>query len=144
VLDVDFLGFGSEEKLCPIFRCSNKCLDCVFGHGMTKICSPKWKGGPLVGKNLEQTLITLITKHVSSYERGVNNWNMDKFWPLIKWDGNEIYWINYEKRFTIHLLLKSMFTKKWKNLWSYKNLCFLTLNFHTTPHTTLGLRRPSS
>jgi hypothetical protein len=35
-----------------------------FGQGMTKICSPKWKGGPLVGKNLEQTFITLITKHV--------------------------------------------------------------------------------
>jgi hypothetical protein len=69
---------------------------------------------------------------------------MDIFWSSIKWDGNEIYWIHYAKRFTIHLLLRSTFTKKWKNLWSYKSLCFLTLNFCTTSHTTLGLKRSSS
>jgi hypothetical protein len=34
---------------------------------------PQIKGGPFAGKNLEQTLVTLITKHVSPYEIGVNN-----------------------------------------------------------------------
>jgi hypothetical protein len=94
--------------------------------------APPNEGGPLAGKNLEQIVVIPITKHVSSYERGVNNWNTDKFWPLIEWDGNEICWIHYAKMSMIHLPPISTFTKTWKHLWSYKTLRFLTLNFNTT------------
>jgi len=62
---------------------------------------------------------------------------MDKFWPLIEWDVNEICWILYAKRFIIHLLPRSMFTKKWKNLRSYKTPHFLTLNLYVAQHITL-------
>jgi hypothetical protein len=34
---------------------------------------PQIKGGPFGGKNLEQTFVILITKHVSPYEIGVSN-----------------------------------------------------------------------
>jgi hypothetical protein len=30
VSDVDFLGLGSEEKLCPIFGRTHRRLDCVI------------------------------------------------------------------------------------------------------------------
>jgi len=45
VLDVDFLGLGSEEKLCPISRCTNKCLDCVFWSRNDQDMFPQMKGG---------------------------------------------------------------------------------------------------
>jgi hypothetical protein len=133
VLDVDFLGLGFEEKLCFTFGCTCRCLDMWFSQGTTKICSPK-----LVGKILELVLVILIIKHVSPYERSVKNWNMNKFWPLIKWDGNKICWIHYAKKVHHISTAKINAHKKMKNLQSYKTLHFLTLNFSTTLHTTLG------
>jgi len=73
VLDVDFLGLGSKEKLYPIFGRIHRCLDCVIWSRNNQDMLPKMKGGPLVRKYLEQTFVILITKYVSSYERGVNN-----------------------------------------------------------------------
>jgi hypothetical protein len=100
--------------------------------------APPNEGGLTCWKQSKTILVILIIKHVSPYEKGVNNWNMDKFWPLIEWDENEICWIHYAKRFIIHLLPRSTFTKKWKILRSYKTLPFLSLNIHVELHTTLG------
>ncbi len=72
-LDVDFWGLGPEEKLCPISWCTNKCLDCVFWSRNDQYMFPQMKGAPFAGNFLEQTFITLITKHISPYEKGVNN-----------------------------------------------------------------------
>ncbi len=111
-----FFGFGVYKDVVPHLWCTHRRLDHVIWSRNNQDMFPQIKGGPFAGKNLEQTLVILITKHVSPYEIGVNNWNMDKFWPLIKLDENEICWIHYVKRFIIHLLLRSMLKKKWKNL----------------------------
>jgi len=50
VLDVDFLGLGFEEKLCPIYECTNKCLDCVFWSRNDQDMFPQMRGAPFPGK----------------------------------------------------------------------------------------------
>jgi hypothetical protein len=70
VLDVDFLGLGSKEKLCPISRCINKCLDCVFWSRNDQDMFPQMKGGSTCWKKSKtniyhlnnQTCFTLWTR----------------------------------------------------------------------------------
>jgi hypothetical protein len=133
-----FLWLGSEEKLCPIFGRIHTRWDCVIWWKNNQDMFPHMKGGRFARKKLEQTFVILIIKYVLLYESGVNNWNIDKFCPLIKWDGNEICWIHYAKRFITHLLPRSTLKKKWKYLQSYKTLCLLTLNFRIVSHTIMG------
>jgi hypothetical protein len=65
VLDVDFLGLGFKKMLCPIFGCTHRRLVHVIWSKNNQDMFPQIKGGPFARKNLEQTLIIVITKHVS-------------------------------------------------------------------------------
>ncbi len=69
VLDVDFLGLWSEEKLGLISRHTHGCLESVIWSRNNKICSPKSRGS-LAGKKsrtntchpYNQTCFTLLKR----------------------------------------------------------------------------------
>ncbi len=67
VLDVDFLGSGSEEKLGLISRRTHRCFRSCDLVKKQQDMLPQMKGVLCWKKNLEQTLAILITKHVWPY-----------------------------------------------------------------------------
>ncbi len=134
VSNVDFLGLGSDEKLCPISKHIHRRLDHVILVKEQPRYAPPYEGGSISWKKSRTNICHLDNQICFAFEKGVNNWNMDKFWPLIKWDGNEICWIHYAKKFVIHLLPRSTLKKKWKDLWS-QNLTFSNPKFsHSAAH----------
>jgi hypothetical protein len=108
---------------------------------------PSYEGGSICWNKIRKNICHLDNKYVSPYEKGVNNLNMDKFGPLIKWDGNEICWIYGAKRFIIHLLPRSRlqkvkrFTIIQNHMFSNpKSLCSATHHFGFWLLTFLGLK----